>query len=93
VQTETQKALYCELELIPDTASKAKNHSSPGWWVGIWNVLVNALIASNEPQVWSSTDWSGYTWWHIYFPKNGQTIRLSSEEEVRVWLEENLHLL
>lgn len=91
MQTETQKALYRELELIPDTASKAKKHLYQGWWAGIWNFLVNALIASNEPQVWSSTDWYGHIWWNIYLPRTGQIDRFSSKEEARIWLEKSLY--
>lgn len=91
MQTETRKALYCELELIPDTTSKAKNHSSQGWWTSIWNFLVNALTASNEPQVWSSTDWFGHIWWNVYFPRTGQIAQFSSKEEARIWLENNLY--
>lgn len=93
MQTETQRARYCELELITDTSSKAKNHSLQRWWAGVWYFLINALTTSNEPKVWTSKDWFGHTVWNVYFPKTGQTIRLSSEEEVRIWLEENLHLL
>ena len=91
MQTATQKALYCELELIPDNLSKAKNHSPQGWWAGIWSFLVNTLAVSNEPQVWSSTDWFGHTLWNVYFPRTGQTARFSSKEEARIWLENNLY--
>lgn len=91
MQTETQRALYCELELISDTVSKTKNPSSQGWWAGIWNFLVNALTASNEPQVWSSTNWFGHTSWNVYFPRTCQIARFSSKEEARIWLENNLY--
>lgn len=91
MQTETQKALYCELELIPYTDSKAKNPSSQDWWAGIWHFLVNALTTSDEPEVWTSTDWYGRTWWNIYLPGTGQTAQFSSSEEARIWLEENLY--
>lgn len=93
MQTEAQKALYWELEQITESVSKPESSSLKNWLTGIWQVVVNIMTTSDEPKVWTSRDWFGHTWWNIYFPRTGQTIRLNSEEEVRIWLEENLHLL
>ncbi len=91
MQTKTQKTLYYELELIADPTSKAENQALREWWMGIWHILIKALTAPNEPQVWSSNDWFGHTWWNVYLPRTGQITRFSSQEEARIWLEQNLY--
>ncbi len=93
MQTEAQKALYWELEQITESVSKPESGLLKNWLTRIWQLIASTVTTSNEPKVWSSKDWFGHTWWNVYFPRTGQTIRLNSEEEVRVWLEENLHLL
>jgi hypothetical protein len=91
MQTETQKALYYELELITDTVAQAENHSFWGWWTRIWRSLIEALAAENEPQVWSSTDRFGHVWWYVYCPETGRTAQFASAEEARIWLDQNFY--
>ncbi|HIK18575.1 MAG TPA: hypothetical protein IGS53_25280 [Leptolyngbyaceae cyanobacterium M33_DOE_097] len=93
MQTEAQRALYWELEQITESVSKSEPNSLKNWLNGIWQVIVNVMTTSDEPKIWTSTDWFGHIWWNVYFPRTGQTVRLNSEEEVRIWLEEHLHLL
>ena len=93
MQTEAQRALYWELEQITESIYKSESSSLKNWLTGIWQVVINVMTTSDEPKIWTSKDWFGHTWWNIYFPRTGQIVRLNSEEEVRVWLEENLRLL
>lgn len=93
MQTEAQRVLYWELEQITEPISSSGNNPSKGWLTDVWQFIARAMTASDESKVWYSTDWLGHIWWNIYFPRTGQTVRLSSEDEVRIWLEENLHSL
>lgn len=93
MQTKAQKALYLELEQIAEPVSSSKNNPLKSWLTRISYFLSNAMTPSSEPKVWCSKDWFGHTWWNIYLPRTGQTVRLSSEEEVRIWLDEHLHVL
>ncbi len=93
MQTEAQRALYWELEQITESVSQSESDPLKSWLTAIWQAVINVLNSSDEPKVWTSKDWFGQTVWNVYLPQSGQTIRLNSEEEVRVWLEEHLHHL
>ena len=93
MQTESQKALYWELEQIVEPTEISAKYSLTHWLIDIWQSLTLAMTPSNEPEVWQGKDWFGYTWWNVYLPSTGQTIRFASEEEVRIWLEEHLYHL
>ncbi len=54
----------------------------------IWEYLATAIAKNQEPQVWTSTDHFGHTWWHGYDPTTGRSVWRESEQEMRVWLEE-----
>ena len=50
--------------------------------------FINYLTRSPEPQVCQKSDRAGNTWWSVYDPNTGGSSNLSSEMEVRMWLEE-----
>ena len=53
----------------------------------LWQSVVTFLETSSEPQVWTKgKDYQ--TQWHVFDPATGQSAQFSSEEDVRVWLEE-----
>ena len=93
MQTEAQKALYWELELITDPIVNSEKSRLITWLNDLWWALARSLTIAHEPKVWESKDWFGNTVWNVYLPKTGQTVRFSSEAEVRIWLEEHLYLL
>jgi hypothetical protein len=90
IQTEIQKNCYWELEEIAEPISSFKGNRFNNWLTNVWRSLVHSLTTQDEPKVWQSRDWLGHSWWNVYLPKTGQTVRLSSQEEVRFWLEGNL---
>lgn len=88
--TTAQWNLYKELELIsPDVEMP---NSSGNRLRRIWEYCLTLLFRASpknyEPQVWQSLDASGNTWWYAYNPIDGNTMCLSSEEEVMIWLDE-----
>ncbi|MBD1847284.1 hypothetical protein H6F89_28540 [Cyanobacteria bacterium FACHB-63] len=88
MQTEAPKAPSRELE--PTSTSSFENNSLKTWLTQFWQRVVRAMSPSDEPKVWHSKNWFGQAGWTVYLPKTGQTVRLSSEAEVRVWLEGHL---
>ena len=90
MQTDSQKNIDWELAQIAEPICSFKGNGFKSWLTEIWQSIVQNLTRQDEPKVWQSRDWFGHSWWNVYLPKTGQTVRLSSEEEVRVWLEENL---
>lgn len=58
-----------------------------------WQRLVNFLTTTNELQVWQSSDRHGNTWWNAYDPATGRSTKLSSEAEMRVWIEQRYYPL
>lgn len=92
MQTDMQRALYWKLEQIAEPISSFRNNGFKSWLTGVWQSIVRYLTTQNEPKIWQSNDWFGHSWWNVYLPETGQTVRLTSEAEVRVWLEENFRL-
>lgn len=50
--------------------------------------LARRIGAESEPQVWEKHDRHGHTFFKVYDPQSDRYLYLSSEDEVRVWLEE-----
>ncbi|WP_250126747.1 hypothetical protein [Chroococcidiopsis sp. CCMEE 29] len=46
---------------------------------------------SDEPQVRQRCDRSGQIYWQVYDPATNRSARLSSEQEVRQWLEQRFY--
>ncbi len=92
MQTESQKVLQ-ELEQTTEPAASSKSNPLVNWLINTWHAITCAMTPAYEPKVWQSKDWFGHTWWNVYLPRTGQMARFSSEEEVRIWLEEHFHLL
>lgn len=57
----------------------------------IWHHLLCTLIESNEIQVWQKTDRYSNTYWQAYDPKTGESTSLSSEAEMRIWIEQHYY--
>lgn len=57
----------------------------------VWQRFMQ-ILANDEFQVWHRVDRQGQVIsWHVYDAKTGQTTQLSSEMEVRLWLEQHLY--
>ena len=53
--------------------------------------LVHYLTRPNEIRVWQVSDRQGKTYWKAYDPYNNNTSYLSSEDDLRIWLEQRYH--
>lgn len=92
---------YRALELIPDQPSspsasaqiiKPQASSLVSWLQAVWQRIDLAFFRDLEPRIWQSTDSrTGQNCWHLYNPETGKTSHLSSEVEIRQWLEQVLH--
>lgn len=56
-----------------------------------WQQLIYFLTTTNELQVWQSRDRHGNTCWNAYDPLTGRSTKLSSEAEMRVWIEQRYY--
>jgi hypothetical protein len=56
-----------------------------------WRYLKSAFSGNSEVRVWQC-DRLGQTYWKIYDPLTGYRSTMSSEAEVRVWLEKRYSL-
>lgn len=72
-----------------------KNSKSSFSWLGIFEVISQSfqrLVAtSQELQVNQKTDRRGHKYWQAYDPKTGDSTSLSSEAEMRVWIEQRYY--
>jgi hypothetical protein len=85
---------YCNLELIPIEASDRTN--SKGKFIlalmeSLWQKFIDALTKAPELKIWQKQDRHGHIVWHAYDPWTGDSISLSSEEEMRYWIESRYH--
>ncbi len=84
---------YKELELISDepkvAASSYVRPLQQGSWLKVlWQIVDVALFRNLESRVWQSVDrQTGQVCWYLYDPDTGRTSQLTSETEVRQWLE------
>jgi hypothetical protein len=58
----------------------------------IWNNLFNVLSGNSEVQIQQVRDRFGRSYWRVYDPITGYQNSLSSEAEVRIWLEQRYSL-
>lgn len=56
-----------------------------------WQHLVTSITQGQEPRIWQHTDRTGKIWWHGYDPHTERSIRVDSEAEMRIWLEERYY--
>lgn len=78
------------LNSVPEDGVNNLNRIS--WLARLRQFLVNALMQRNEPKIWQKRDRAGNTWWYVHNPVIGRTVCLASEEEVRIWLEQNYRI-
>jgi hypothetical protein len=55
--------------------------------------IVVSLTKAPEPRIGTVKDSFGNTVWCVYDPIRGQSARLASETEVRIWLEERYYTM
>jgi hypothetical protein len=67
------------------------NGTSVGKALGqLWHRCTEAIAVDTEPHVWKTRD-HGHIFWHAYDPNTGSLSDFTSENEVRVWLEERYY--
>lgn len=53
--------------------------------------LIQTLTCGHELQVWRKTDRDGNAYWQAFDPKTRKSTRLSSEAEMRIWIEQRYY--
>jgi hypothetical protein len=57
-------------------------------WNRFWNVLGHLLVDPTEPSITRKCDRFGHDTFQVYDPKTQKHGEFSSEQEIRVWLEQ-----
>jgi hypothetical protein len=53
--------------------------------------IIKGLVVSEELHIWQKCDRFGNNWWHAYDPVTGRYTCVSSEAEIRSWIEERYY--
>lgn len=53
--------------------------------------VIHALTRGDELQVWQKKDRNGNAYWQAFDPKTRKSTSLSSEAEMRIWIEERYY--
>ena len=64
---------------------------SKDFFQNLKKAITNYLNNYTEPKVWQSISDQGDIIWHIYYPKTGRSGSFTSEEEARIWIEEQYY--
>ncbi|MBD3886632.1 hypothetical protein IFO70_33755 [Phormidium tenue FACHB-886] len=80
-------------EIKSQSSSDAK--AQPLGLVSRLNRLLKFLsdnsLRNSEPRIWQVRDRSGNTYWRAYDLMSGRSLVCSTEQEVRIWLEQVLY--
>lgn len=71
-----------------DREAQPQPSERSSWFSKVWNYLVNWSYQPAEPQISHRRDRAGNVWWYVYNPSTGASTYLSSEDEVRLWLDQ-----
>lgn len=68
---------------------KQFDRSKASWnWRQIGRSIVDFFAGNLDPKIHRTHSGS----WHVFDPKSGQTLHFSSEQEVRIWLDQRYSL-
>ncbi len=75
----------------------AANHSQSvkrvmDWCKSVADSLINAFSQKSELEVQQITDPTGVSWWYAWDPRTGNCLYADTENEVRMWIEQNYSL-
>ena len=57
----------------------------------IFQGVIHALTCGHELQVWQKKDRNGNAYWQAFDPKTRKFTSLSSEAEMRIWIEQRYY--
>lgn len=87
--------IYCSTpvtvnELLQrNTVAKSTHRSNA--FARILSQVLKKISSFNEPKIYQERDRSGKIFWRVFDPIDGQSAYLSSEGEVRSWLEQRYY--
>jgi len=57
----------------------------------LWRPILEILSRCAELKVWEKTDRQGNHYWQGYDPQHGQHISFGTEDEIRMWIEQQYY--
>ncbi|MBD3886805.1 hypothetical protein IFO70_34780 [Phormidium tenue FACHB-886] len=85
-QTTSKKPIATGV-IVHDAVPQQKQ-PNPSWLSRTWNYLMHHLLQGNEPRVWQKHNAAGEVFYYGYDPYSGQTTHLTSDIDLRAWLEQ-----
>ncbi|NJR66872.1 MAG: hypothetical protein HC772_18700 [Leptolyngbyaceae cyanobacterium CRU_2_3] len=65
--------------------------SSVSRWNRFWDSLINLFCGSSEPRIDRKIAHDGTPYFHVYDPVTRRSMTLSSEQELRVWIDQRYY--
>lgn len=88
----TQTSVSSKIEYVTEISLAQKIINIPQALITIFqdagSSLVHYLTRPNEVRIWQVSDRQGKTYWKAYDPYTNTTTYVSSENDLRVWLEQ-----
>ncbi len=88
------KALTRNHGFISSSASSKRRYVSAGvfYLKRMAGAIAHFLTNDSAPRIWQTRTQTGNLCWHVYDPIRDHGVTLSSEAEVRIWLEQRYRL-
>lgn len=85
---QTTSAKPIATGVIVHDAALEQTQCNPSWLSRAWNYLMHHLARGNEPRVWQKRNAAGDVFYYGYDPYSGRTAHLTSDIDLRAWLEQ-----
>lgn len=84
---------YYNYDIVPPLSANAQSPQALliHWLSQVGNYFAHQLIQGQEPHIRQQRDRFGETVYHVYDPVTKQSAKYSTEEEVKIWLDERFH--
>lgn len=93
MRLSAKQSTYQELELFAnlETTPRKLKQTVGSRLVSAVHQLFITLTKEPELRVWQTRDRRGQISWNAYDPKSGQSVRLASEAEMKMWIEQRYY--
>lgn len=82
--------MHRQYEVAPKTVNGANARPSKvvDFFQAILQAILDVAVKDNEPKILQIRDRHGQIWWRAYDPKSRRSLVCTTEDEVRLWLDQ-----
>ncbi len=93
MRTSEQWLQYERLELLTDPPKPARRRPAlvRSWLRALGQWANSLFVNTHEPQIWKIEHSNGREYWKVHDPVTRHTTTLSSEAEVRMWIDQRYY--